>query len=400
MSVFLTGATGVVGSRLLPLLLSEPDVRVVALIRARDPRDLHERTSSLLRFCEIPEGDPRTARLIPVAGDVSSPLLGLSSADHERLERTTTRIIHCAASVKLDLPLEEARRAAVTSLRSILALAERSPGLTKLDLVSTVGVFGRTPGLMPERPLPLVREFHNTYEAAKAEAERLAFERWRDLPITVHRPSMVVGDSRTGRAIRPQVFHHLCDFLTGRRTLGVVPRTGGFGLDLIPVDHVARAIHWASRHGVTAGRVLHLCSGPRWSVPLDLLQERVRASCRAAGHAVPRLVRIPHRVLRRSLLALGRFLPAKLRRASRALGAILGYLDEPQAFDNSETVEYLDAAGLVLPEPADYLDRVLPCQEAPDPTTSGSMRGALRACALCPGSGRRASGSGPRASSA
>ena len=58
--------------------------------------------------------------------------------------------------------------------------------------------------------MPEVRTFHNTYEQAKAEAEEYLYPFMADerLPITIHRPSMVVGDSMTGKAISFQVFYH------------------------------------------------------------------------------------------------------------------------------------------------------------------------------------------------
>jgi thioester reductase-like protein len=182
-----------------------------------------------------------------------------------------------------------------------------------------------------------VRTFHNTYEQAKAEAEALAFA--SDLRVTVHRPSMVVGDSRTGRVIRRQVFYHLCEFLSGRRSLGFVPQTKGFRLDIVPVDFVARAIDWSSRH--LSGGVLHLCSGPSKSLDLDDLQRIVRARS---------LVRVPRRVFRALLPALGRFLPL------RGLDLFLEYLEERQAFDNRETVRVL---GVEPPPPREYLGVVL-----------------------------------------
>ena len=81
-------------------------------------------------------------------------------------------------------------------------------------------------GLIREVPLAEPRQFHNTYEAAKAEAESFVWERLSGgLPGTIHRPSMIVGDSKTGKNIRFQVFYYLADFLAGLRTLGVVPDT-------------------------------------------------------------------------------------------------------------------------------------------------------------------------------
>ena len=66
------------------------------------------------------------------------------------------------------------------------------------------------------------------------------------LPATVHRPSMVVGDLRTGKVIHFQVFYYLAEFFSGLKTWGVVPRTAGIRLDIIPSDYVARGLHLSS----------------------------------------------------------------------------------------------------------------------------------------------------------
>lgn len=90
---------------------------------------------------------------------------------------------------------------------------------------------------------------------------------------------MVVGDSTTGRIIHFQVFYHLSEFLSGRRTFGLAPEFGAARLDIIPADHVARVIVW-SEPATTAssGRILHSCSGPTLALPLDPLRERVRTA--------------------------------------------------------------------------------------------------------------------------
>ena len=122
-------------------------------------------------------------------GDIELVDFGLSPAEVDVLAQSTTHIVHAAASVKLNMTIEQARSTAVRPTRTILDLARRAAdagALRKLDMVSTVGVWGRTPGAMPERPLPEVREFHNTYEEAKAEAERASLLKSRLLANVSH----------------------------------------------------------------------------------------------------------------------------------------------------------------------------------------------------------------------
>ncbi len=360
--VFLTGATGTIGSELLPRFLDEPDTLLTVLIRARDDEALQKRVADLLAWCGIDAADPRAARLDARRGDISAPDFGLAAAALAELGRSLTHIVHCAASVKLNLSLDEARTSAVVPTRQVLTLARSAAAagrLQKVDLVSTVGVWGCEPGTMPEEPLPQVARFHNTYEAAKAEAERVVWADGGGLPITVHRPSMVVGNARDGRVIHFQVFYHLCEFLSGVRTRGIMPNLSEATLDTIPVDFVARAIHWCSNTPDTAGRIFHLCSGPFDAVTLPDLQRRVRDLWAAAGIDLPPLRRVDRRLIAALVPVVGAFLPSRQRRALRALPPVLAYLAERQAFGNARSRAELDHAGIPFPPPASYLDGVL-----------------------------------------
>jgi thioester reductase-like protein len=357
---FVTGATGTIGSALLPRLLRDPTARLTLLIRARDDADLTARKLTLLGSASADPG--ARARVSAVRGDITRPGLGLSQQDQDGLAATATHIIHCAASVKLNMSAVEASATAVAPTRALLALGRQgvaSGVLRKMELVSTVGVWGRTPGLMPERPLPEVDSFHNTYEAAKAEAERVIWAEGQGLPITVHRPSMVVGESGSGHVIHFQVFYHLCEFLSGVRTFGIMPALGSTRLDTVPVDWVADAIHWSSGQAATAGRILHLCSGPERSLPLDVLQTRVRDCWQSHGIHVPRLRRVERRWLERAIPVIGALAGARTRRALRGLSPVLAYLAEDQGFTNVDTLVTLERAGLPLPDVDQYLTPVL-----------------------------------------
>jgi len=360
--VLLTGATGTIGGALVPRLLKDPDTSLTLLVRAADDAGVTARLHEMLAFWQLHPCGEVAARINAVRGDITLPGFGLVAKTLARLANEMTQIIHCAASVKLNMTLVEARATAVAPTRTVLEIgrsAARAGVLRKIDLVSTVGVWGRTPGVMPERPLPEVVDFHNTYEAAKAEAERVVWAEGEGLPITMHRPSMVVGETATGRTIHFQVFYHLCEFLSGVRTFGVVPDLGLTRLDIVPVDWVADAICWASSQEHTAGSIFHLCSGPHGAIALPRLQERVRDTWRRHGRAVPRLRQIDRGLLERLVPMIGALAGGKTRRALRGLSPVLAYLAEDQGFSNAETAVTLTTAGLPLPPVDSYLASVL-----------------------------------------
>jgi len=316
----------------------------------------------MLAYWDYKAGDGNSRRISALRGDVALPDFGLGANDYTRLAAECTHIIHCAASVNLLMPIDHARATAVVPTRTVLALGRSGAHagvLRKIDLVSTVGVWGRTPGRMPERRLPEVDEFHNTYEAAKAEAERVVWAEGDGLPITDHRPSMVVGETGSGRVIHFQVFYHLCEFLSGGRTFGIIPTLGDTRLDIVPVDWVASAIDWTSRHEETAGAIFHLCSGPDGAIALQRLQDRVRKAWQRHGRPLPTLRCVPRRLLEALVPAIGAVAGAKTRRALRALPPVLEYLSEDQGFANQKSAQACAAAGLPVPAVDDYLEAVL-----------------------------------------
>lgn len=351
---FVTGATGAIGAALVPLLLSEPHSSVRLLIRAHDQKRLDERLGELLSFWGVPAGaDTHGDRIKAYRGDVSVPFFGLSKEEYGDLTAGCSHIVHSAGNVRMNLPLDEARRCAVDAARNIVLFArdcQRRGVLEKLEFVSTVGVGGRMRGVIPESWISEPRLFHNTYEEAKAEAEVFIRERVESgLPATVHRPSMVIGDSVSGKIIHFQVFYHLCEFLSGSRTFGVLPRVEDSFLDLIPVDYVARVISWSSRQKSTVGRILHLCSGAEESIGIGELRTGVRDFFSSRGRRIPGLREIPLGVFQSALPLISLFVAPRMRRAIRTLPLFLDYLAERQSFANENTRSLLAAEGIELP---------------------------------------------------
>lgn len=363
-AVLITGGTGVVGTALVPRLLEWTDATLVLLIRARSPQHLGERLGKLAGFWRQQLSAPESLdRIEAIRGDVTAPRLGLEPRLFHDLGERLTHIVHSAADVRMNRPLEEARSVAVSSAREILSLAEhcrRAGGFRKLEFVSTIGVGGDLDGAIEERPITETRTFRNTYEAAKAEAEQLVFHALDGgLPATVHRPSMVVGDSRTGRISAFQIFYHLCDLLSGRRTAGFVPQTRGVRLDTVPCDFVAEAIAWSGENDESVGTVMHLCSGPELSIEVSELTDRVREILAGLGVTLPSLRRIPFRLLLAGAGLLGPTMDERSRRGLKNLPMFRQYAESRQYFSKDRTAAMLSRAGIEIPGIADYLEPVL-----------------------------------------
>src|SRR4051794_20030427 len=198
-TVVLTGATGFVGSELLVRLLERTDRGVVALVRARDDVAAAVRVDNLLGEALGPAVRGARPRVRALAADLERPGLGLAPGAFDALAAEAALVVHCAASISFSLPLEEARRINVGGTSGVLELARAADArgaLERLVHVSTAYVAGERVGRVRADERDVGQRHRNTYERTKLEAEQLVAR--SGLPASVLRPSIVVGDSRTG----------------------------------------------------------------------------------------------------------------------------------------------------------------------------------------------------------
>ena len=237
--ILLTGATGFLGMELLLRLVERTDRDVVALIRADDDEAAAVRLDGVLATLFPPAERPAPGRVRAVAADLEQPGLGLAPAVADALAAEVETVVHCAASVSFALPLEEARRINVEGTRGILELAARAPGLQQLVHVSTAYVAGDRAGQAFEYEGDVGQVPRNTYEQTKLEAEALVTA--SGLPAAILRPSIVVGDSRTGWTPAFNVIYWpLQGFARGVLTSIAAEPEGR--VDVVPVDAVADAL--------------------------------------------------------------------------------------------------------------------------------------------------------------
>jgi long-chain acyl-CoA synthetase len=264
--VLLTGATGFIGTHIARRLLTQTSQRVVALVRAGDQAAAARRLARA--WWDWPDlAGALGTRIEALAGDVTLPRLGLGAA-YDDLARQVTHIIHAAADMRLDAPIEQLRAVNVDGTAQVLELAcaaHRDHGLSRLSHISTAYVCGKRSGPIPEDALTDEFGFSNDYERSKFEGERLVRQALPELPISIFRPGMVVGDSRTG-AVKTfnTLYVPLRRYLTGK--LRLIPARPELPINLIPVDYVADAVAGLTFDRRALGRTFHLVA-PAGSLP-------------------------------------------------------------------------------------------------------------------------------------
>ncbi|HWH93302.1 MAG TPA: SDR family oxidoreductase, partial [Baekduia sp.] len=281
-AVLLTGVTGFVGTAIALRILERSDLHIFALVRAADARDAAQRVRAALADVAPPDLlDAYAARCTALPADLLVDGLGLRHGDREELARRCDEVIHCAASVSFDLPLDAAREINAAGAARIAELATRvaarGDGLRRLVHVSTAYVAGERVGVFGEDDVTHGLPFRNTYEQTKHEAEQLLRAWSPELPLQVVRPSIVVGDRATGWTRSFNVLYWpLKMFARGR--LPVVPAVADAPVDVVPVDYVAEAVIGlagapmgtyhavAGEHASTVAEVIDLAAA-RFGVP-------------------------------------------------------------------------------------------------------------------------------------
>jgi thioester reductase-like protein len=182
------------------------------------------------------------------------------SAAWERLTAETTRVIHSAATVRFDHSLEEARRINVEGTRRVLDFAAARRRLRSLAYVGRPTWPGERSGLVREDELAVGQGYRNTYEQTKAEAEALVRSRLSSMPGVILRPSIIVGDSRTGATSSFKMMYWPLK-IYARRLWRTVPGYPDAVLDIVPVDYVAAAVARLAFDEAAVGSTVHLCAG-------------------------------------------------------------------------------------------------------------------------------------------
>ncbi|MCC5661301.1 amino acid adenylation domain-containing protein [Nostoc sp. XA010] len=255
-NILLTGATGFLGAFLLYELLQQTSADIYCLVRNNTEdgkRRIQRNLQSYLLWDET-----FSSRIVPLSGDLSQPLLGLSPTQFQQIADKIDVIYHNGAIVNFIYPYSALKAANVLGTQEILRLASQIK-VKPVHFISTLSIFPLSEGVESQKILEqdsLDNAGLTTgYTQSKWVAEKLILSaRSRGLPVSVYRPGRISGQSQTGVC---QSDDFLWRMIKGCIQMGCAPEMD-MTVDMTPVDYVSKAIVHISKQKELLSKAFHL----------------------------------------------------------------------------------------------------------------------------------------------
>jgi thioester reductase-like protein len=361
-TIFITGATGNIGGKIAASILKEDSTtRLVLLVRGNSDVEARRRIENVFSILssEIDLLQMRK-RVRVISGDITLSGLGIPEPLLSHLADEVTHIIHAAAATKFQLPLEHARLVNYVGTKNVMDFAgkaQRAGRLQRVAYISTAYVCGDERGTIYEGDVGNDQRFSNTYEQTKWESEQLVRNPMRGLPYTIFRPSIVVGDSQTGKTLAFNVLYAPLKYIY-QGMLTALPCSPGTPLDVVPVDFVSNAIHHIfMRTELCTSKIYHIIAGSEKAATV--------------GEIVDYAVEYFNSISPDGSLAGVTFLPAnsdyeattffqsKGRRMLQLVKMYEPYIRVERSFDNTNTIEALKGTNISAPKLSSYYSTIL-----------------------------------------
>jgi thioester reductase-like protein len=342
-TILFTGFPGFIGMRLLPRLMElSPRARLRCLVQ---PRFLEAARQGLAKIeASHPQARGRTD---VISGDITVPGLGMGADAARELRADLTAAHHLAAVYDLAVSRDLGLRVNAFGTRNVVRFLADCPRLERLHYVSTCYVSGTATGVFRETDLDVGQSFKNHYEETKFIAEVEVAR--SGLPVTVYRPSIVVGDSRTGETGKFDGPYFTITAMEKVPSPGVFFKIGSGRnpANVVPVDFVTEAIAQLSVSPVSRGRTYHLAD-PQ---PLSVF-EVGELFARELGKRFAYLP-VPKGVAK-ALLA-----PRAIQRHFGMPVQTLDYFDHPCRYATTLATSDLEAMGIRCPPLPSYVGRLV-----------------------------------------
>ncbi|KAL3460943.1 hypothetical protein BJX64DRAFT_174346 [Aspergillus heterothallicus] len=263
--IFLTGATGFVGSYLLAELLALPQVKtVICLVRAKDPSEARSRIQSAFTKFGLTPKTTDLAKVVAQPGELAQPSLGLGPVQYAHAARQSSVVFHLAAHVNFVQPYSSHRDANILGMLNIIRFSQagRRKAVHYTSSISAYGPTGLITGfqylsedIRPRSHVTAI-EYETGYGQSKFAAECIAWNAIDSgLPVTIHRLGFVLGHANNEQGAGPM---NSDDFISrlvcASLQTGVYPSVPGLREDFVPVDFAVSSM-------------LHIASDPNRSSP-------------------------------------------------------------------------------------------------------------------------------------
>src|SRR6201993_5318616 len=338
MAIFLTGSTGYLGSYLVAGLFTGHSDRLNLLVRAKSEQEARERLwQSLQLHFTFPEFlEHLNSRVRIFRGDLTGERFGLGDDEYRALVDSTDSVLHCAAS----LNRKSEKQCLNVNLRGsleVIQLARRAHdrhGLRRYSHVSTVAVAGKRQNevVTEDASIDWNRSDYDPYARTKKFCEHMVQQLLPDVPHTIFRPAIVLGDSR-----RPETTQFdMVQAFSVLASLPVLPLRPADRIDIVPADYVGKAIVAIHQKNSSVYSRYHLSSG----TALQTYRELTDALAQTGGSHPKYLP-----ALGGTFVGTVNWLSHKknnLGRGASLLKVFWPYLVWNTVFDNSRVVEELD----------------------------------------------------------
>ncbi|WP_183041228.1 SDR family oxidoreductase [Salipaludibacillus neizhouensis] len=233
MKVFVTGVTGFVGGEFTKKLLQEGH-EVISVVRNIEKAEAQFSKSSTITF---------------LTGDLHEPSFGLSNKKlHDLMNGPIDAMYHIAGQVQFGLEYSEYLKTNYSGTKNALDLAKLLE-IKNFKYVSTAFTLGLSNSIGKEELYSKETNFNNAYEKSKCMAEHLVMSYSTYFSVSIYRPSVIIGDSKTGEANSDFTLNSFIKIIRLIKKLSesknesfrfIAPRSST--VNVVPVDYVVAVL--------------------------------------------------------------------------------------------------------------------------------------------------------------
>lgn len=342
-TLFVTGFPGFIANRLLERL-ARTDCRFMLLVQ---PVLVARAKDEIARIAQLTGKNVDDFKL--VEGDITHAELGLTPLDAGEVREETTRVFHLAAIYDLAVARQLALHVNVAGTMHVLQFARLMPKLRHFHYVSTCYVAGKREGVILETELRHDAGYRNYYEESKYLAETQVEAMKQELPVTIHRPAVVCGDSTTGETAKYDGVYYLIHYLLSWPSVLTMINIGNYevSLNLVPVDFVVDAMAALAFDERAIGKTVQLADPS----PLTT-NELFNSIARSVNGGRSRITAPP------SWVRFFLMLPPSPRITGLPHHAV-PYFFVKQLYDSSQARELLAPHGIHCPPFENYVDKIV-----------------------------------------
>lgn len=344
-NILITGATGFVGGNLVERLLEDKDNRIVGLVESR----FRETFDSMVDGYRDKYPDIES-RLHMVEGDITRPDLGMGK-NLEILKNEVNTVYHLAAIYLLEVGKDIAEKVNVQGTKNITDNLKQFKNLNDYNYISTCYISGKRKGRIYENELDMGQDFNNFYESTKFKAELYVKKNMKSIPTRIFRPSIIVGDSKSGETISFNGLYFSFDGIKrnflGWPALLALPGDGNSKVNFVPIDYVIDAMACIAKNPTSIGGTYQLAD-PNPLSANDIIEE----CCEYFDRKKPLLGHLPHFLAKLSFEKLGFDKLLKIQKE------LIAYMNSQTEYDTSNTDRFVRKEWIECPSLRNYLPTI------------------------------------------